>query len=734
MYKKTPVLLIITFIALLLTGCTFMYDIFGPSAPSGLIIEQITSFSVRISWKMNQDFEYLVSYSSSDGSDSAEDTNIGKISYYVIENLKPSTDYTITLKAKFNEKRSSGTQSLPFTTLLAPPGDVSISAHDKNAVFVSWSPIQGADGYILYYDTDGSLSHDQSIDCKADNYYVLSGLSESTPYYFAIAAYNSGGTGDKSPVKSYTTKVINYLLGFYELPAADTVLHLTGLQNNRIFMVKMNPSRSLIRADDTRSIKTIPASAGSRSSTHDLTDNTTVTAEEGNSLVSGMWNSGFTRYDKPEPRDIPINPDFIQTQSASYDSVGSRNASDRNSNLSRSVNLHDKRNFWVENATGAWVEKTAILSSIGTYSYVWIAEENLNASSASSSDNLVTHDQLKVLTEKFDSMYSPVTTIFGNKYAVQSSGLIPPQEKISILVYDIDGDYEPSQNSGVFGYFWEKDFYLGGANGTIDYYNLKTNEDELFYLDVHFLDVFPAGMYSTLAHEFQHMLHYIQKSVGFGYQSSVWYNEMLSLVCEDLVSQYLDVGLEDGPQSRLPEFIYSYYESGLMDWLSGDDVLKSYAGIYTFGAFITRNYGGAQFIKDIASSRSVDNASINDALKKSSSYANDTFDTLYKAFGRSLCYPDIPLSYALPSLNITSSVTVGSYDYTVFPINLQNYSYYAGSEQKYGLMMFDSSNYGNVDLRPYGVSVHYWGKGSGNVSLEFTPSHTISEKIYIIVE
>ncbi|HPX26335.1 MAG TPA: hypothetical protein PLG87_05980, partial [Treponemataceae bacterium] len=69
-----------------------------------------------------------------------------------------------------------------------------------------------------------------------------------------------------------------------------------------------------------------------------------------------------------------------------------------------------------------------------------------------------------------------------------------------------------------------------------------------------------------------------------------------------------------------------------------------------------------------------------------------------------------------------------------YPINLEEYFYYAGSVKKYGLMKLSASSAGSVDLRPYGFSVHYWGKASGDVTLNFTASQSSLEKVYIIVE
>ena len=208
--------------------------------------------------------------------------------------------------------------------------------------------------------------------------------------------------------------------------------------------------------------------------------------------MSGIWDSGFIRFDKPEPQKFSkLDPLPL--------SASSQTSAAKPSVQSRAPSLNDKRNFWVQDAMENWIEKSAVLSAIGDYCYVWTIESNYTTASVSYTDNKITAAQSKEIAVKFDQMYPPETAIFGNKYSVKYPDFIDPKDKISILIYDIDADYSPSQNSGVFGFFWAKDYYLGGPDGSIPGYGLKTNEDELFYIDSHFLDSYPEGIYSTLS-------------------------------------------------------------------------------------------------------------------------------------------------------------------------------------------------------------------------------------------
>ena len=182
-------------------------------------------------------------------------------------------------------------------------------------------------------------------------------------------------------------------------------------------------------------------------------------------------------------------------------------------------------------------------------------------------------------------------------------GYVLPEEKISILICDIYEDYSPIQNSGVLGYFWAKDFYPDSSTSKS---GIRSNEAEIFYIDSHFLDSYTEMTYSTLAHEFQHMLNFVNKNLKWDVTPSTWYNEMLSMVCEDLLQDVIGIEDKDSPRSRLSSFNYGYLLNGINEWHEDDNVLYSYAHAYAFGAFITRNYGGAELVKAMMENESKD--------------------------------------------------------------------------------------------------------------------------------
>jgi hypothetical protein len=229
-----------------------------------------------------------------------------------------------------------------------------------------------------------------------------------------------------------------------------------------------------------------------------------------------------------------------------------------------------------------------------------------------------------------NDIYDWVTTILGEPWydwatdgqdewaADGHSELISPLDvgnTIEILLLDIEEDGVPS-GGVVVGLFWAKDNYYQSAITV-------SNERIMFYLDApmfsqpeggtwEITDYWPAIMVSTLAHEFQHMIHFYQKNVlrmDVG-ETETWLNELLSLAIEDVLSERMGVagprgvdptvhsdgsaGDPDNPEGRIPEYNTSS-DTGVFTWTSSYP-LPNYAVNYAFGAYLTRQLGGPELL------------------------------------------------------------------------------------------------------------------------------------------
>jgi hypothetical protein len=116
------------------------------------------------------------------------------------------------------------------------------------------------------------------------------------------------------------------------------------------------------------------------------------------------------------------------------------------------------------------------------------------------------------------------------------------------------------------------------------------------------------------------MIHFNQKNLRLNRATATWYNEMLSMLAEDMISSRVGVASAARPiQLRIPVFNALYYKYGVTEWKDKD--ANSYSQPYAFGAYLARNYGGANLIYSIARNDSVDVDSIDAALKALTSNA-----------------------------------------------------------------------------------------------------------------
>ena len=394
----------------------------------------------------------------------------------------------------------------------------------------------------------------------------------------------------------------------------------------------------------------------------------------------------------------------------------------------------------------SYTKRKATLRASGTYCYIWVLDDNFTSGTASG--NKITREKAQELATKFDSMYTPIREVFGpeSDKMIGASGFANISNvsdtgtKVNIVVYDIRDDYESNDQSGIVGYFWAKDYYTSASASYFkDNAISLSNDGKYFYVDSGFLNESPDMLYSTLAHEFQHMINFGQKTMksmetatkqSDVVSSSTWSNEMMSMVCEDMIQEDLGIELLDSPVSRLLTFATNYYRSGLTDWLSGDNVFYSYAGAYAFGAYLARNYGDTSLIKQIATNKYVDQEAITQALRALEK--NESFETVFKKYPQALLLDNAPdgvpsfnksvqgIGGMMPALNLFTMVAQDDKGntYSFEPI----------------LLPTDASN--RVNLRPYGFTLHSIGatKSAGTVNITFSSPVSTNEKIYILVQ
>lgn len=312
-------------------------------------------------------------------------------------------------------------------------------------------------------------------------------------------------------------------------------------------------------------------------------------------------------------------------------------------------------------------KKEVILEAIGKEDdkircFVW-AEKSILDPKGESKGKMVNRKICEDIAETFTGYYLHERDIFGeesDKMLVFNADendknfevkpmkeVSKTQDVINIVIYDISNDYTPEMNSedGYYtGYFFSRDYYTyeNGADISENLSDsLKTsNAGKYLYIDSVFCNLsktyengiekisydgnikdgnskVSGSILSTMFHEFQHMINFGNNAINkientqLSYDEAsnlsiapTWYNEMLSMLAEDLLSEDLiknnliTVG-ETAYATRIPTFLIESHVSGVTEWLS-DNTLNSYSAAYTFGAWLVRNYGGPALVSKIS--------------------------------------------------------------------------------------------------------------------------------------
>ncbi|MEM9424714.1 MAG: hypothetical protein AAF975_08015, partial [Spirochaetota bacterium] len=157
---------------------------------------------------------------------------------------------------------------------------------------------------------------------------------------------------------------------------------------------------------------------------------------------------------------------------------------------------------------------------------------------------------------------------------------------IHLLFYDIHGDAKASGGK-VLGYFYSRDNFLKTSNS-------GSNQKLVLALDSPSLKD-AEYMQDIIIHEFQHMIHFYQKTIlrATVKKSETWLNEMLSEVAVDLVRHKLSQKSVILPR-RLAYYLKSPWKDSLTGWQSSVD---DYYSVAAFGSYLLRRSSSPSSLK-----------------------------------------------------------------------------------------------------------------------------------------
>jgi len=564
-------------------------------------------------------------------------------------------------------------------------GSLSVAASVTPAVTLS---------YQWYSNTSTGNTGGNVISAATSTSYTIPATLTAGNYYYFCEVRAVGANSVRSNVATVSVApapasepVINVLFTGTETTKSVT---LNGLSNNEIYLVKVNTSGSVVSAANTG------GSSGS-----------SISVASAN-VVPEPDNAPKVRMGHPAADEYHANPPpFERKKSRSPDGP-------LGSSFPPSPTVGTITSFWVESSygNGIFVQKTATLRAGGTYGNIWVMNDLTT----------FTPDQAQAMADKFELIYPIETSLLGDDF-----GGWDIDSKIQLLVYDIGY----SSSGTTLGYFWGKDMRADNGSGQ------RSNEAAMFYLNGNaniFTNFGADTLYSTLVHEFQHMIHHARKSMK-GLNSAVWYNEMLSMITEDVISPFIGIDPKNPGhpiQKRIPGtsgFLNRYYSAGITEWGSSGNTLDSYAIAYAFGAYLLRNYGGASLLQEMLANNSIDIASVTAALRTVNADSELSFEEALRRFGEAMVFSGT-MPADVQSFDKTVTKTIDGYTYTAAKFNI--WGDFGSTKPK----IFGVNQ--QLEMRPHSITVHQaasgWKNQSGTKTITLQRPNDPNVEFYLMVK
>ena len=373
----------------------------------------------------------------------------------------------------------------------------------------------------------------------------------------------------------------------------------------------------------------------------------------------------------------------------------------------------------------------------------WVADQEWEETCRSRGD-CVTQEMVNAFADRFfrpgasNDIFDWVTTVFGAPWGAHDNPmLIPPlaAREIHIFLFDIENDGYPT-GSRIFGYYSRVHNHLRQP----DHPDYQYSSERLaFFVDSPILafasgetwevtDGGPSTSIGTLAHEFQHMIHFYQKPALRDAVNESWLNEMASEVAEDLIADKIMINgprgvAHDDPtagepgnlRGRLPD--YNLYNDVQVTSWPRRYPFPNYSINYAFGAYLARNYGGAALFSDIVQSPRAGVGAVQTAVRNQGH--DESFVQLLTNWAAANLLSDnteapAPYQYNTGTWRTSS---IGGEDYRLGSINLYNYVFAPGRVARPGPYLHPLPTFNDRQQPPHSNMYTTLGRNRGTVRL-----------------
>lgn len=518
------------------------------------------------------------------------------------------------------------------------------------------------------------------------------------PFLLFYSCAGAGGGGGDSSSTSYDTTVSISASATWSYSSSNDIFVLNenvksltiegDIAGKTLYCAEVNASASDIGTSYIKYISLATArsvSDGEMSEVPDFSD-------------SSLW-AGFSH-----PHFYDYEPPAVSFASSSRTIDNSASPGAEANQISSYDDGSTKKTLWIATSESKYDPATATLYAHNDTCNVWVVDKWYTGGTESASEGKVNSSTAQKFADAFAKLYPVVRNVFGEEsdkiYYPDSSGWIQKEmnylsdtgTKVNIVIYDLFGD----QDGGTLGFFNGVDYYptyddfkkIYGYEVPELKEKLYSNEGKYFYVDSFYAISEPNMIVSTLAHEFQHMIHFGVKKMKGGLDSDTNFNEMLSMLCEDMMQSFLTsngytISDEDSPKGRLVQFMIQYYGLGIRSFKSGSAL--AYANAYAFGSWLCRQYGGAALVKKMMTNGKTNNDCIVAAVN-SISGKSYTFEDLFAQFIKACYGKDSGYTFnqdAAKTLTYSSGGTTYAYPMTKIDLwgdSMYNLTNVGGSE------------------------------------------------------
>ncbi len=259
-------------------------------------------------------------------------------------------------------------------------------------------------------------------------------------------------------------------------------------------------------------------------------------------------------------------------------------------------------------------------------------------------------DVVRKVAEEFDLMYPTITAKFGNPVMSDKNSYNGKPQKVTVLLFDIKDGYDATLNpSYVGGYFYSVD-YLTQESLTSSGYEDKSNEQAIMYIDIHPQDVTKDDVYSTVAHEFQHMLNFCENILDGGNNQATlealidggvptWIDEGFSMSAERIWAEEIKNLPDEKKWPIYDRITYfnspEYFVEGnpLIKWIreeQGYDVLSNYSTSFIFMQYLVAHHSQKSGIFKIMTDQKENDIRMIDPIIASLDFSSQGFDDLFE--------------------------------------------------------------------------------------------------------